>query len=282
MRCLSPSALVVLLLLQCSQAYADDSSPAFTKTTSLKTRLNDGDMAFYQEVKTGEYQKIGTVLGRMAQFVESGKGTEEMLAHLVGSTLRIEPEKGGILVNVIFRLPVVDTYPPPLMEMLGFTSRQCIQNVCSGYIHIDKLTSVASHPQVQFIKPFVQPFTRTGSVTSEGDRAMGSDVGRDVFGVDGSGKLIGVLSDSLDCATGVATDLATDIATGDLPDDILNLEDLSSGCADEGRAMLQIVHDVAPGARLAFRTAFNGADDFAQGILDLAEAGCDVIIDDSK
>lgn len=45
--------------------------------------------------------------------------------------------------------------------------------------------------------------------------------------------------------------------------------------------MLEIVHDVAPGASLAFHTAFNGAADFADGIRDLANvAGARVITDD--
>jgi hypothetical protein len=45
--------------------------------------------------------------------------------------------------------------------------------------------------------------------------------------------------------------------------------------------MLEIVHDMAPGAALAFHTANLGEANFAQGILDLANnANADVIVDD--
>jgi hypothetical protein len=44
--------------------------------------------------------------------------------------------------------------------------------------------------------------------------------------------------------------------------------------------MMQLIYDVVPGASLAFRTAFRGQADFAVGILELARAGCDVIVDD--
>ena len=58
------------------------------------------------------------------------------------------------------------------------------------------------------------------------------------------------------------------------------LNDLASGGTDEGRAMMQIVHDIAPGASLAFYTAYDSEQDFANGILALAAAGCKVICDD--
>ena len=44
--------------------------------------------------------------------------------------------------------------------------------------------------------------------------------------------------------------------------------------------MVQLVHDVAPGAAQKFHTAFNSLVDFADGILELQEAGSDVIVDD--
>jgi hypothetical protein len=44
--------------------------------------------------------------------------------------------------------------------------------------------------------------------------------------------------------------------------------------------MMQIVHDVAPGASLAFYTAENSEADFASGISKLATAGAKVIVDD--
>jgi hypothetical protein len=51
--------------------------------------------------------------------------------------------------------------------------------------------------------------------------------------------------------------------------------------ADEGRAMLEVIHDLAPGATLAFHTAKNGAADMAYGIRALADAGATVIVDDT-
>ncbi len=58
------------------------------------------------------------------------------------------------------------------------------------------------------------------------------------------------------------------------------LDDSACPGTDEGRAMLQIVHDVAPGASLAFNTAFLGTANFAQGIVNLANSGSKVIVDD--
>src|SRR4029078_5834747 len=50
--------------------------------------------------------------------------------------------------------------------------------------------------------------------------------------------------------------------------------------SDEGRAMLQVVHGIAPRALLDFRTGFISAGDFAQGILQLKQYSCNVIVDD--
>ena len=96
--------------------------------------------------------------------------------------------------------------------------------------------------------------------------------------VNGTGIKVGVLSDSFNDLGGAAADEAD----GALPSasNVQVLEDLGSGGTDEGRAMMQIVHDIAPGASLAFYTAFESEQDFANGILALAAAGCKVICDD--
>ena len=53
------------------------------------------------------------------------------------------------------------------------------------------------------------------------------------------------------------------------------------GDGDEGTAMLEILHDLAPGAELGFATAFTSDAAFADNIRALRfDAGCDVIVDD--
>jgi len=120
-----------------------------------------------------------------------------------------------------------------------------------------------------------------GDTDSQGDAAMNTDDVRAAFGLDGAGVTVGVLSDSYDTSSSASTTAADDVASGDLPpaDRITVLDDEVVG-SDEGRAMLQLIHDVAPGADLAFHTAFKGQADFANGIVQLADAGSDVIVDD--
>ena len=49
---------------------------------------------------------------------------------------------------------------------------------------------------------------------------------------------------------------------------------------DEGRAMAELIHDIAPGARLLFHTGIASQVLFREAILDLHAAGADIIVDD--
>ncbi len=126
---------------------------------------------------------------------------------------------------------------------------------------------------------FEAPITQS-SVGSSGATAAQVQQALDESGLSdsGAGIRVGVLSDSFNDLGGAAADEAE----GALPPaaDIDVVKDLASGGTDEGRAMMQIIHDIAPGADLAFYTAFDGEQDFADGILALAAAGCKVIVDD--
>ena len=109
---------------------------------------------------------------------------------------------------------------------------------------------------------------------SEGDAAHDVPGARAEYGVDGTGVGIGVLSN------GIGT-LADRQASGDLPDSVVILDGQAGERYDlEGTAMLEIVHDLAPGAHLYFATAFGSPAQFAANIEALCEAGADVIVDD--
>ena len=108
--------------------------------------------------------------------------------------------------------------------------------------------------------------------TSEGDRAHRADSARSTHGVDGTGIGIGVISN------GVRT-LADRQASGDLPGRVTVLPG-QAGSGDEGTAILEIVHDLAPGAELYFATGSGGQARFASNIEALCDAGVSVILDD--
>jgi subtilase family protein len=163
---------------------------------------------------------------------------------------------------------------------------------------IDAVPGVKGVTEV--LAPFVAAAGCTGAVVSEGDTQLNATGARAAFGVDGSGVTVGILSDSFDQDPGAATHAAGDIATGDLPgpgnpcghpNPVGLLESFvpkkpGEVPGDEGRAMAQIVHDLAPGSSLAFASAFNGEPAFAAAIRRLAApvaqggAGAKVIVDD--
>jgi subtilisin family serine protease len=128
-----------------------------------------------------------------------------------------------------------------------------------------------------------------GKVTSRGDRIMRAQIARRLFQLDGRGITIGVISDSFNALK----QADKDILSGDLPGrrnplgnrkPVRVLQDLRGG-NDEGRAMLQIISDIAPGAELLHHTAFTPKGrvtekSFAKAVKALARAGADIIVDD--
>src|SRR6185503_12185078 len=87
------------------------------------------------------------------------------------------------------------------------------------------------------------PVTNVGSQSSQGDAKHRADSARAIFGVGGAGVKIGVLSDGV-------TNLAASQALGDLG--AVTVLPGQAGSGDEGTAMLEIIHDLAPGAQLYF------------------------------
>jgi hypothetical protein len=128
------------------------------------------------------------------------------------------------------------------------------------------------------------------ATTSEGDIQLKADLARITYGLDGTGVIVGVLSDSYNNPSQPQyTNAAMDIASGDLPGPgnpcgcttPVNVIKEGPQGTDEGRAMLQIVHDLAPEADLAFASGMYGIFDMADEIRALwNNAGTNVIADD--
>jgi len=155
------------------------------------------------------------------------------------------------------------------------------------------LAELGQVPGVGGVTEILTPIIRApdcgGSVRSEGDGQLRAANARASWGVDGSGVTVGILSDSFDRAAGALTHATGDVASGDLPgpgspcgsaQPVGVLDDSEAKGADEGRAMAQVVHDLAPGAAIDFATAFTGPLGFAANIRALANSGARVIVDD--
>jgi hypothetical protein len=204
---------------------------------------------------------------------------------------------------------------------LGLQRASQYSNDVGGWLPVDQLDAATTLTEVHAIRAAMMR-THTGAVTSQGDYAQNSDLVRSANSLNGAGITVGVISDSYDCYpvyaannvpagglngyanNGFNTTAAMDMASGDLPAAVI-IVDVSTdnpgggeaNCmaygapiqlpfGDEGRAMMQIIHDVAPGASLAFHTAENSEADFAAGIVALAApvasggGGAKVIVDD--
>ena len=156
-------------------------------------------------------------------------------------------------------------------------------------IPIRRVEAIAALPEVRFIGPKQGFLVNTGSATSQGDVAHAAASARSTYSINGTGVKIGVLSDGVES-------LAARQATGDLPAtcpqagacvQVVKACDLTlqppgtTSCGDEGTAMLEIIHDLAPGAKLFFATAADGDAAFADNIVALKSTyGCDIIVDD--
>ncbi|HZP41822.1 MAG TPA: hypothetical protein VFD84_09975, partial [Candidatus Binatia bacterium] len=115
--------------------------------------------------------------------------------------------------------------------------------------------AIRALPFVHRIDTPGEQWSNVGAVTTAGDAAIHADAARAVLGTDGAGVTVGVVSVGLD-------HLAASVASGDLPSDVTMpaIPGVGAGHGDEGTAMLEIVHDVAPGARLLFASPDTSAE----------------------
>ncbi len=269
---------VALALALAAPAHADPARAAPRSSTADRAAAFNRLLA---EAKSGPGSKLGPQLITLQDAPLSARD---------GALRRKLPPlrvQGGYV-----RVSAYGDDPSSLLTQLvakGMLEAKVYDHAVSGRVPVTALGDIATTSGLRFIKP-VLAATRAGLTTTQGDHSMRSDLARVQFGVDGTGVHVGVLSDSFDCAAGPFaqgqsfTRAGQDFANGDLPLGVRVLKDLhtvaDAECTDEGRAMSQIIHDVAPAAAISFSTAFTGEEDFAAGIVALANDGANVIVDD--
>jgi len=198
-----------------------------------------------------------------------------------------------------------------ILRKLGVSTTMLSQkrNIVQSWLSLDQILTLESLPGVKFIRLPHYPVKHVGSVTTEGYSAMGIDrfVNRPEFigtNVTGKGIKVGVISSAIYLA-----DKSSEL--GDLPttETLGNIKNIFGGVTywsfrtnpftgqpyganptgiitywagttdEEGTAMLEIIHDIVPDARLYFSNfdtdlEMNMSKDWLRG------QGCDVITDD--
>jgi hypothetical protein len=185
------------------------------------------------------------------------------------SRVKLEAD-GGVLVDINANVT------PELIGQIEKAGGKIVSKVpgfnsVRALVPLGELETLATSADVKFIKRAAQ--ARTGSIVSQGDLTHGANTARSIFGVTGAGIKIGVLSDSVD-------HLTNSQALGELPTNVTVLAGQEGSGQGEGTAMLEIIHDLAPDAKLYFATAFGSEAGFATNIIALRSAGCDIIVDD--
>jgi subtilase family protein len=169
--------------------------------------------------------------------------------------------------------------------------------VISVRLPVSAAAAAANLPGVRSITLARKPVRRVGAVTAESSAVEhAAEVNTPGIvtaqGIIGRNISIGIVSDSFDGASNVPR-ASVGVASGDLPGAgnpdgytqpvVVLQDDNGSDATDEGRGMAEIVHDIAPAAKISFSTCGATQATMAASIRNLRTSSatlCDIIVDD--
>ncbi|MCP3870685.1 MAG: hypothetical protein GY703_21855 [Gammaproteobacteria bacterium] len=182
---------------------------------------------------------------------------DRSVSHLSDTSVRID--SGGRL-QVYLYVTALGKKELEALETLGFEVEviNLKLSMVQGKVPVDRLYDLAGLVFVSRVTTPRYGVPRTGSVSTEGVAIHLADQ-LHARGIDGTGVKVGVISDGVN-----SRDEA--VATGDLPQDVVVFGSCEESAPDgpscvrgstcnEGTAILEIVHDIAPGATLGFGSA---------------------------
>jgi hypothetical protein len=248
------------------------------------------------DVKNGPMANAGPDLIKVYQEYQAYKQSGRPLDNFKPSNTRITVRSGliGVTVKGYGDINALATQLSGGNIGMFVTGKDAAFKMIEGFVSPDKLVTLARYEQVinnqrvlgvVGLRPMYNPVVWSqGAANNQAEDVFQLAQARQQYPtITGAGVTVGVLSDS---ANRVGNGLQDSINTGDLPPlNRINL--IQDGPAnsipppsDEGRAMMELIYDLAPGANLAFHTASGGETNFAAGIRALSAAGAQVIVDD--
>ncbi len=294
--------LAVVLLFAWSQIGASPANSGYEQTsspaeTSLPEQGNESKLSYRldmlantQNIQSANPDELAQSLSLPAEgfgslsWSDSGQIMVDIRASDLSDSLQESLRQAGAeILDVAQNYRTVTAYVNPA-DLNNLAALPSVENVFEVLAPVVNGSANSSRQDsIDYTCPW-------GNAKSVGDSLLHADQARSNYSLSGSGVKIGVISDSYNKDTSAGTSASTDIASGDLPGStnpcgytstISPVYDYpGSNVTDEGRAMLQIIHDLAPGAGLSFATGGTGENGFANNIRALRNAGADIIVDD--
>jgi hypothetical protein len=250
--------------------------PAFGAAITVPERVTSEDIAAERASLQPYERKLDTHVMRV---LRAGYGRNS--PNIRSSRLAVPIDDAGrakVVIESANLSKIVDLLRRPDVTLSFADSNY---GFAEAWVPLSLIHDLALMPEVRHISSGLRP--RTRGITSSGDSILHADLARSDTGFDGTGVRIGVISDG-DSTLGLS------LASGELPTDTHVARDNTGG--NEGTAMMEIVHDLAPGAGLYFASGnpiFNpvtGSAETTDGgtmigaIRALEGSNCGVIVDD--
>lgn len=240
-------------------------------------------LVFFSENSKADDIKVAELIKQKALTDKKNKIRHELLSLKNHAEQKLLSETSDtVIIDIIAK----DNPQALLTQLIQHGMKPLAVNgrIISGQTSIrrlEELDTLEDINEIRLSKIITSQIKSQGNVITQGDIATKSVIARSAFGVDGRSITVGVISDSYNCLGGAAQDQSTQ----DLPPRIIIIADAldCTGKTDEGRALMQIVHDIAPAAKLLFHSGDNGNATTANAILKMvSDYKADIIIDDFK
>ena len=228
--------------------------------------------------KIGIHAPLRKLDSRIFDEIQRMKSAHELDETKYSAAATLETDSQG-KIHVILRTTEVNASLIAALAQKGFELELSTENLnitpnlhaISGWAPLHRIEEFAQLAQIFHIRPAEKPISLSGEIITEGDQILRADLARQSFNISGAGQKVGVISTGID-------HLVNSQSSRDLPSTVEIVNNRFNG--DEGTAMLEIIHDIAPGASLAFADRGNSETDFINNIILLKNAGCTVICDD--